>query len=177
MLNKISYTIKKLIVALKTKAFWIAVIKNLIFALVVFIGISYYKMSTMVQGIAPKINTYSIDNTNIKNPIGKPYLVHFWSSSCSICGVEAKSIEELSKENIVINIAVGDNTNEINSFAIKHQIDVKKTILDSNSGISKKYGVAAFPSSFIVDTKGNIKFSSYGYTPKWLLSFYLWVAS
>lgn len=80
----------------------------------------------------------------------KTVVLNFWYISCAPCRKEIPDLNELVKANPdVIFIAFAeDKSDKIKKFLTKHPFSY--SIIPDASKISKKYGIAAFPTHYIV---------------------------
>ena len=113
---------------------------------------------------APDISLRFIDGQKIdfKSLQGKPLLVTFWSTSCSICVQEMPQLvglyEEFNKAGFeIIGIAMSyDPPNRVVEFSKRKNIPYP-IALDIDGSASKAFGnVQVTPTSFLVDHLGNI---------------------
>lgn len=96
---------------------------------------------------------------------GQITIINFWATWCPPCVEEIPSLNRLKKkikghpfELISINYAEDKNT--ILNFMKK--VDVEFTVLlDKNGDFANKLNVITYPSTFVIDTNGNIKYGVY----------------
>ena len=91
-------------------------------------------------------------------------VVHFWAIWCPTCKLEAANIESISKNHEVITIAVGSGDNEKINAYMKNKGLSFKVINDNDGTWAKKFKVEAYPTTFIYDSKGKLRFTDVGYT-------------
>ena len=109
-------------------------------------------------------NNYNIDNT-------KPLLIHFWATWCPTCKMEASNIDFLSKHYQVVTIAVKSGSDaEIQNYLHEHNYNYK-VVNDIDGSLSRKFQIAGYPTTFIYDKEGKLRFSEVGYTS----TFGLWI--
>ena len=125
----------------------------------------------------PKLTPYkgkrNID-LNLKDLVGKKIslkdfkdkvvLINFWASWCKPCVKEIPSLVRLSEkfsknEFEIITVNVGESINEITEFKKKVGFELL-ILLDSSGEAVKDWGVYAYPSNFLLDKNGVIR---YGY--------------
>jgi thiol-disulfide isomerase/thioredoxin len=146
--------------------------------LVVVFAITSYQQRNMTTGPAPELA--GIDYSD------GPTLVYFWGSWCPVCKTTSPFVSTLAHENSlaqedagaqIISIALSSGSdNEINDYLQEHgyQFD---TLNDDNGQVSKQWGVAVTPSIFIINAKGEIRYTSTGMTSLWGMKLRLWLAS
>lgn len=146
-------------------------LKTILLMLVVVFAVTQYQQRDMNVGQA-----HQLENINY---INGPTLVYFWGSWCSICSTTSPSVSTLAQENDynIVSIALSSGDDEEVSHYLKESGYTFKAINDDNGLISKSWGVAVTPSIFIIDSKGNIRFTSTGMTSLWGMKLRLWLAT
>ncbi len=102
-------------------------------------------------------------NPVVKNDFkGKITVINFWATWCPPCVKEIPSLNSLKKkmqglpfELISINYAEDKKT--ILDFMKKVKVDFP-VLLDQDGSFAKKWNVITYPSTFVIDTKGKIKY-------------------
>jgi peroxiredoxin len=95
---------------------------------------------------------------------------------CPICKLEEGNIEALSSDYQVITVAMqSGNDMEINSYLQEQGLSFD-TIADPYGEIATQWGVRGVPASFVLDSNGNIRFASVGYSTGVGLRGKLWAA-
>ncbi len=126
--------------------------------------ISYIRAPDLGSNQLPQIEATLIDGTTFGTRKGKPLLIHFWAISCPACKLEAPNIETVSKEYDVLTIAVNSGSDEaVRTYMKEHGLGFK--VLNDRDGVwSKKFKIEVFPTTFIYDAKGTLRFTEIGYT-------------
>jgi len=141
----------------------------IIFIIAIFIvstAMNLYRAPRLDSDTLPTINSKLVDGSifESKSTIGKPLLINFWGTWCPVCATEASNIEYLSKDYQVITIAVNSASNE----NIKKWLDKKNVsypVINDASGMwADKFKVSVYPTIFIYDSKGKLKFTETGYS-------------
>jgi len=142
------------------------------------IGIRAYVSRNLIEGMAPQIQATTLQGTqvNLHSSDPRPVLLHFWASWCPICALEEGSIERLSQDYNVITVAMqSGDADEVHQYLKQNKLTFP-VINDPEGRISQLYGLRGVPSSFIIDTKNQIRFSESGYTTGVGLQLRLWLA-
>jgi len=156
----------------------VKILLEVVAILLIYLLLKTYLQRNLASGVAPEISTNLIDGTPVKLSQfrGKPVLLHFWASWCSICKLEQTSIQSLSQSFQVITVAMQSGEElEVSEYLQQNSLSFP-TIADSIAEISRKYGVNAVPTSFVLDGDGKILFKETGYSSQWGLRFRLWIA-
>ena len=119
--------------------------------------------------VPPKLILNDINNKKISlNALkGKVVLVNFWASWCPPCVHEMPSMQRLqnrffSKGFTILGVNMAEDVKTVRQF-LKTKVDVQFPILfDMNGGALKDWGVFAFPTSYVIDKKGKIRYAIYG---------------
>jgi len=163
----------------KRPQFWRNFALQLFLVIVVYTGFQFWQSRNAISGQAPPINAFLLsgEQVSLSDYVGKPVLVHVWASWCPICRFEESTISSLSKDYPVLSFATqsGDQA-EVLAHIKKRNIDFP-VILDEEGDWARLYGVRGFPTSFIIDTKGNIFDIEVGYSSYWGLRLRLFLAS
>jgi thiol-disulfide isomerase/thioredoxin len=146
-------------------------LKTILLMLVVVFAVTQYQQREMNAGQAN--NLENIDYSNGST------LVYFWGSWCSICSTTSPSVSTLAQENNhnIVSIALSSGGDEEVNGYLKENGYNFKAINDDNGLISKSWGVVVTPSIFIIDSKGDIRFTSTGMTSLWGMKLRLWLAT
>lgn len=162
--------------AVKKRGFKIAL--EVIVLVAIYFGAKSFVQRDLVAGLAPEISANLIDGSPIQlmQFRGKPLLLHFWATWCSICRLEQSSIQSLSHSYQVITVAMqsGDGQ-KVRDFMQQEALSFP-AIADASGEISQQYGVTAVPTSFILDSNGKIRYTETGFSSEWGLRLRLWIA-
>ena len=165
-----------------TKNTLIKALKYIIYFLVIFFAIQYFMQRNMAKGEAPAIQSTSVagQSINLDTYQGKPLMLHFWASWCSICKLEEGTISALNTDSDTQLLTVAfqsGTTDEVKTFMQKQSIDAWPVIMDEDGTLSSQYGVTSVPATFFIDSSGKIRFKTIGLTSKWGMQARLWLAS
>ena len=161
---------------LSKKIFSYRVLVQLLLLVAVYWGIQFWQTSGSIKGVAPVILDQSVqgDVIDLNKYKSKPVLVYFWAEWCPICKFENSAIEELSKDYQVISVATFINNKEDLLKYIKDENFSMSIVLDEDNEWAKLYKVNAVPTSFMIDSGGNIRFVEKGLTSSIGLRLRMW---
>ena len=97
---------------------------------------------------------------------GEVVLLNFWASWCPPCIHEMPSMSRLQKRLKdkpfkILAVNLGESPQQMSEFIKKYPVNFS-ILLDSNRDLAKKWKVFAFPTSYIIDKKGKIRYSVAG---------------
>ncbi len=149
---------------MKIKSILKEIITALVLLFVVSNIISYIRQPELGSIQLPKIEVELIDGTTFKNQEGKPIILHFWAISCPACKLEAPNIETISKEYEVLSIALNSGSNEeIEAYMNENELSFR-VLNDTDGTWAKAFNIEVYPTTFIYDAKGELRFTEVGYT-------------
>ena len=129
--------------------------------------------STIAAGLVPVdgVNLQDIRLTGIdgkevdlkRDYAGKALLVSFWATWCPHCVEEIPSMNRalahMDKERFaIVSVSYKDTDAIMNAFRKKVPIDFP-VLMDRTGDVSKAWKVYAFPSSFLIDRTGRVRYS------------------
>ena len=146
------------------KAIVIELIKIVLLMFILSNIMSYIRAPELASTQLPKIETELLNGSVFKVEEGKPLLLHYWAVWCPTCKLEAPNIEAVSKDYNVLTIAVNSGSDaEVKAYMQKHDLSFK--VINDVEGVwAKRFKVEAYPTTFIYDTKGELRFTEVGYT-------------
>lgn len=163
----------------RKKRRWLIWLFEFLIILAIVFAIRGWQQRSLVSGMAPEIDEITVQGEQItlENFQGKPVLLHFWSSTCSTCDLQQKSLSELTQNWDLVTVAYNSGEAEVVQRYIEREGMQDWTIIVDNDGdIAQEYGVNGVPTSFVLDGAGQIRFKEVGLTSGWGLRFRLWLA-
>lgn len=126
--------------------------------------ISYIRQPELSSNILPHIEVKLLNGTDYSVNKSKPLVLHFWGTWCPTCKLEIGNFEHISKAYEVLTIAVnsGDN-NKLKSY-MKENGFTFPVVNDSRGEWAKRFKIEVYPTTFIYDVNGELRFTEVGYT-------------
>jgi thiol-disulfide isomerase/thioredoxin len=157
---------------------WRSWLVELALVLVVLTAAHFWNVRHAVSGSAPALAGLGIDGRplSLASFQGKPVLVHFWATWCGVCRAQEPTIANLAKELPMITVASTSGTPEDVSRALQERGLSMPVLNDPEGQLAAKWGVNAYPTTFIVGADGRVRFVEVGYTSSLGLRARLWWA-
>lgn len=97
---------------------------------------------------------------NLKDFRGKVIMLNFWATWCAPCREEMPSMEKLyrqfkEKGFVIIAVASGEDINSVNKFITQYNLTFP-ALIDSDYKVSDTYKVWALPTTYFINSKGQI---------------------
>ncbi len=143
-----------------------------------FFGMQFAVSHNLISGEPPSISgqLLSGENFDLTQLHGKPAVIYFWGSWCSICGGMQGTVQNISKDYPLISLAMQSGTrSEVAQYMSEQGFSVP-TLNDENGQFAKIYGLTGVPTIFVLDPEGKIRFATMGYTTEIGFRFRLWLA-
>jgi len=157
---------------------WIRYLVEALVVLLVIAALRAYQTRNVVAGPAPVFDAVLLDGTpvSLAQLRGRPLLLHFWASWCPVCQVEQRSIQSISRDYTVLAVSIDDMPPAKLVEWMEEQGVSYPVIADPSRALSERYGVNGVPTSIVIDTHGQIRFTEVGYTTEAGLRLRLWWA-
>ncbi|HEY3448048.1 MAG TPA: protein disulfide oxidoreductase [Myxococcales bacterium] len=134
--------------------------------LVALLGVRAWQHRDAPSGPAPAVAGTLVSNgapASLAALRGRPVMVHFWATWCSVCNAERGNVAAVAKDYAVLGIAEDSGGAEkVRAWMSENGAEFP-TVLDDGE-IARAFGVKAFPTSFFVGKDGEIRFVETGYT-------------
>jgi len=140
-----------------------------IFFFVLWIGstaVSWWRAPRLDSRTLPKLSGKCIDGTPVDTAQlgGKPILIEFWGTWCPVCRRQAPNIARVARKYPVLTVAVNSGSDaKIRQYLKKEGISYP-VLNDPYGQIAARFKVKVYPTVFIYDSRGRLKFTEVGYT-------------
>ena len=124
--------------------YWKSALQVALF-IALYLALQTWTQRHLAQGMAPAVSgtTLSGEALNLETLRGKPLLLHFWATWCSVCRLEQGTIDDLSRRYTVVSIAMqSGSAQEVQQYMQEHDLNYP-VINDPQGLIAGRYGVAA----------------------------------
>ncbi len=154
---------------------------NIALFIALFIGLHFWQTRDLAEGQVQLPVAYNLSGEPIDwaQYADQPVLVHFWATWCKVCYFEKDNIESLIEDGYpVINVAVfAESPQQVSQFAQQHQLNLAAIAYDPEGHWLKSWGGVAVPTTFILNSKRQIAFTSVGYTTTLANRLRLWLTT
>jgi peroxiredoxin len=138
------------------------------------LGLYMSRGGTLINRRAPDFSLPGVygGRVDLDSYRGRPVLLVFWTSSCSICQDELPMLSRLepsfrSKGATIVAIHLGGEE-EAAEYLGANSINLM-TVYDADGAVARQYGVSGVPKLVLVGADGNIKRSHSGWTDETVL--------
>jgi thiol-disulfide isomerase/thioredoxin len=146
--------------------------------LLVLLAVRAYQQRDAASGPAPELAAVDIHGTpvSLADYRGQPVLLHFWATWCGVCRAVQPGVDAIASELPVLTVASqSGSASAVAAYTRNHAISAK-VIDDARGVLARRFGVRAFPTSFVVDGDGFIRHVEVGYTTELGLRARMWLA-
>ncbi len=103
---------------------------------------------------------------DLKQYRGQVVLINFWATWCPPCRAEMPSMQRLKakmagKPFVILAVDMGETEADVKAYIRQIKTDFT-VLLDKDGRALKAWKVFAFPTSYIVDAQGKIRYGLYG---------------
>ncbi len=120
------------------------------------------------QNLALALPNLTGERYDLKAYQDKVVLVNFWASWCPPCVHEMPSMARLKthyaqQDFEILAVNLGEEKSQVEKFLIEHPVNFP-VLLDAAVSAVKEWNVFAYPSSYLIDKKGQIRLALFGGT-------------
>jgi thiol-disulfide isomerase/thioredoxin len=147
-------------------------------ALLLLLGVRAYQLRDVARGDAPALAGIDLDGQplSLEAYRGKPVLLHFWATWCGVCKAEQSNIDDLARALPVVSVASrSGEPSRVAAYVREHAI-APRVLVDRYGALAHRFGVHAFPTTFVIDAAGRIRHAEVGYTSELGLRLRMWLA-
>lgn len=143
----------------------------------VFLGVRACKAPDVDTANLPTLSGSTLDGQDVQmDAASGPTVLHFWASWCGVCQAEASNIGALAKEARVITVASRSGPDGQVQRYLEDEGLSFPVLNDPTGQWAKRFGVSAFPTTFVLDETGKAVITEVGYTTLWGLRARVWWA-
>jgi len=139
--------------------------KEAAIAVLIVVAVSWFRGRELPSGAAPELIGPSVSGgvASLASNAGRASVVHFWATWCGVCRTEEGNIVSVAKDHPVFSVAVDSGDAEtVAAWMHKEGVDFP-AIADADAVRARAWKVPAYPTTFVLDGAGRIRFSEIGY--------------
>ena len=145
-------------------------------AIIIFSG-QFLINRNMVTGPPPVLTAKTIAGGPVAKAVASgPGMIYFWAEWCGICAMMQNSVTKVLRDYPGMTVAVkSGRESAVKKYLGEHHL-AWPVVNDSDGAIGERYGIRGVPAMFILNSKGNIVFTTVGYSTEIGLRIRLWLA-
>lgn len=149
---------------------------------VIVVAVQLWQARGLPEGPAPALAGTLLDGRPISladavaGAAGKPVLVAFWATWCSICKAEAGNLDDIARDTPFLGVAMQSGAAAEVAQYLSQRNHRLPSLNDQDGRLAASWRVSGVPTHFIIDRRGNIRFRVVGYASEWGLRARLWWA-
>lgn len=152
---------------------------EIVVVLLIFAVVRAWHTRDVASGPAPVVSGTLVDGREFALDAlkGQPALVHFWATWCGVCRAEQGNVDAVVRSGapaVTIASSSGD-AEQVRAYLRDNGLDWP-VLIDEDGDVARAFGVNAFPTSFVVDADGDIRFAEVGYTTTFGFRARMWLA-
>jgi thiol-disulfide isomerase/thioredoxin len=129
-------------------------------------GIHRWQTRDAAAGQAPALRGADLEGELVDVAAEGPTVVHFWATWCGVCDAMDDNVAALAEDHRVITVAVrSEGRAAIRAHLAEEGLEgAFPVVADPQGVLAARWGVSAFPTTFVVGSGGRIHATSVGYT-------------
>ena len=98
---------------------------------------------------------------------GRTVFINFWATWCEPCKRELPAFEQFQAQQgtdgaVILAVNVAETPDTINQFFVEENIAGLNVLLDANQDVYRAFGIDRFPTTFVIDSAGVVRYKYYG---------------
>ncbi|RKQ31354.1 redoxin domain-containing protein [Oceanobacillus halophilus] len=113
-----------------------------------------------------EVTTLKGEEIQLSDLEGKPVMLNFWATWCPPCRTEMPDMQKFQENHDVTVLAVNLTDTEANKESVNQFVEqfglTFQVGLDSDGSVAKTYRINPIPTTFMIDSKGEISHKTFG---------------
>lgn len=147
---------------------WKNIIKEIVSTLLLIMVLSWvinYFRQPDTSDQLPDLRLTTIEQQTLSAQANQqPTVLHFWATWCPTCKLEAPNLESIQDQAHVITVAVNSGDDQTLQQFMQERGYTYPVVNDPKGALAKQFNVEAFPTTFIYDSNGTLRFVEVGYS-------------
>lgn len=154
-------------------------VQSVLLVLLFYAGVRAFQQRHLPTGTAPGFTARDIhgEQVSLNDYRGRPVMLHFWATWCGVCSAVQHNISSVAQDLPTLSVAsLSGNPEQVAAYAREHKLRLP-IVHDASGALAKRFGVSAYPTTFVLDASGTIRHVEVGYTTELGLRVRMWLAS
>jgi peroxiredoxin len=153
-------------------------LRDLAIAGLLVLGIRAYQQRGLPSGPAPELVATDLAGAEVslEQYRGQPLVLLFFATWCGVCRAAQSNFDSVAADMPVLAVASQSGSSEQVASYVRAQGIAPRVVNDASGELAKRYGVRAFPTTFVLDVSGAIRHTEVGYTTELGLRLRAWLA-
>ena len=128
--------------------------------------INAWRAPRQTEQTLPRLRGTTLQGTPLQKLVkpGKPFMIHFWGIWCPVCTREVSNIAFVSRRYPVLTVAVNSGSSDTIRRWMRKKGFRYPVLNDPVGALARDFGVTVYPTTFIYDPSGALRFVESGYT-------------
>jgi thiol-disulfide isomerase/thioredoxin len=125
--------------------------------------------TSLVDKPAPNFELPSLDGARLRLSSfrGRTVFVNFWGTWCEPCRRELPAFEQFQAEQgadgaVILAVNVAETGEAVTEYFDEQGISGLTVLLDANQDVSRAFAIDRFPTTYVIDAAGVVRFKYYG---------------
>lgn len=142
------------------------------------VGVQFYTSRNLVSGQPPALQGVTAGGApfDLNSLRGQPAALYFWASWCPVCKAMQGAVNSVASDHRVVGVAMQSGDAEEVRRYLKSSGLAVDSLPDEDGAISQAFGLRGVPTVFVLNSQGQIRFATSGYTSGPGLRLRLWLA-
>ncbi len=157
---------------------WLVLGRDVALFALVYFALQAYQQRGAASGPAPAFEATALDGSAVSlvHYRGRPLLLCFWATWCRVCQAEQSNLVAVSRDLPVLTVASQSGPAAHVAAYLRERGLSLKVVVDTRGELARRFGVRAFPTSFVIDARGIVRQVEVGYTTELGLRLRMWLA-
>jgi thiol-disulfide isomerase/thioredoxin len=127
------------------------------------------QQTSLIDKPAPNFELASLDGNRLRlsSYRGRVVYINFWGTWCEPCQRELPAFQQFQEQHgdegaVILAVNVAEEPDAINEYFEEQGISGLTVLLDTKQDVSQAFGIDRFPTTYLIDAAGVVRFKYYG---------------